>query len=281
MKSNTILVSRYTKDTWMKLFPYSSEKTWEDVNIPDSIRDFAYCACPEDNEIPDTIHVFLFSNEYINWLKENKLEHSVDTMNKYINETNDEKALNLLKKYHMDVDFTTACIPFIVANKNGIPQNTNFTLTEKGQKLLLSYMENIYGKDNVCIIPNIMKLNEIYKEEKSIKKIGNMHFNQNIDIYVNEWNKQTFSGNTDVCLLGIPVIINTKADSVYIETSEISFPDILPLAEKNDFDNSETGKEIFSLFDKEYIVELGLNHILLAEDIPDYCTKIGEIIMKK
>ena len=282
----------YSYDVWMDAYPESNKKEWKERACPDSLFDFLdfqahavksvgyYDLKPSTKLIP-----VVLNDEFLKWIKDNNLENNTENRTKYmfmISQDN-EKLMALREKYSLNEEYFVMSIPFVCLDtKFRIAPTSNYKIDKKCKNEIISYLEGIYGKNNIFISGHVLTPEKFLKNHNQIKDFAKKYFEGTFkNDMMSEYNSQQYYEINGIYKLCIPFVVRFKYDKPYysfeeLETMLASNPCIMFF--KEDFEEfCITGvKE----FEKTNIMDL-VQKSLFADSISMFAGAIApEEIMK-
>ena len=219
-ENQAVLITRYTKDAWEKVTG-KSEDEWKVVTFETNAIYSANILLAEQNiDAKDfsEIRMVTIDQEYFDWLKARNLKENPKNRSLYCVSMSEEKATELMKKYHYDqvLMMTFFFIP-VCHMKNNFPSLTSFSAKEiKGE--VTEILEGVYGKGNVYVSEYFIRPEDYAHNQTQINSLALHYFEEGQNVRLMKYEDQRYDESKFCHDLVLPVYIFGKLDSPYIST---------------------------------------------------------------
>ena len=232
-EDDTLIMIRYTKDTWFSLFPDSTVNEWEVANSPLDVAKFVKLSVsnsligsrPIQRGIIATI-----DKKYLEWMSLSKLEHSSTTLSQYFktkiadtNYWNDR-----LLESEMTGTYNILGIPSLVMLHNISGSKTEYVIDKETSSAISELLLSIYGGDAIftpgwitkgCDMPtysdDLIQLAEIFWQEGKRIRFGKC--------LEQSYNNVELADKFAPLYFIVPFVIKTNVDSALINFSGRGF----------------------------------------------------------
>ncbi|MCU7667615.1 hypothetical protein [Bacillus thuringiensis] len=160
----------YTKPSFFECFPEATENDWQAYLISDSYEMTKKMEERTGRKITQVRKVFI-SEEYFEWLRENKKENTTENRLEFMNSRTDKDVERLWRKYNKhDWIAYVYTIPFVIAavGNEFVPKNTI-----EISKALINKLQNKISK--ICIVPkkDVLIHPELVRGDEFVNEFGN------------------------------------------------------------------------------------------------------------
>ena len=227
---NTIIMARYTYETWNELFPESNDEEWEKATCPHSVAVFVNnfidgCNSYDSKNISDVI-IATIDYKYVEWLNKYDLTHSDNILQKYIQHVNRKKGYwtERLIESGMTETYSVFGIPLSMMVPNERKRRTSYVLSEYNQKEITKRLKQIYQLEDLYCPGWIVKGNELYKCIDDIVMVADAFWEEGRKIRVGRFLEQEYSVDEvldpfKTLLYTVPFIVKTELDNATINMS--------------------------------------------------------------
>lgn len=200
----------------------SPTETWYENTFPDGIVDFADVIVSEiakTNSSVRGIRVITLDEEFLKFLTANSLEFDDESIRIYAGEMSDEKALELLRKNHLDVQYSVLFISTMVdPSPVNVPANDKkFSLCDRNRTLLWKYLGQIYGRENVYVPGCILRAEQCadFSVQNTLKQTSKKYFMQGENLRYDEIVTAEYKGEEPLAkgfVVYIPFVVRGITD---------------------------------------------------------------------
>ena len=303
-RPEVIRTYRYTYPIWQKEYPNKSKLDYEATIIPDNLLDFLYKLAEitsqdkidKNGNLPITndmkFSVIPIDDNYYKWLDDNKRIDNVLTKNEYCQKLDDGTIYKLMKENGWTEEYSVVGIPIYMIN-TGMKEikKTNFKLEKELKENLITYLENIYGEDNIFLPGYILTQNDFFNGERDFVQLAKLHFQQNTNVRFIKFEEQIYQNkNALIYPYVLPFAIKRTYDSALLNLfdllQDIKFTPMLSLTseglkryniELENFKDTPMFSEIRNMFGDETIL---MESVVRCKDIPAVNRSILSKIIK-
>lgn len=272
---NTIVMARYTKDTWVELFQDATIEDWKESTSPDNISKFIsntivnYASALKGNV--SEIVIATIDQKYLEWLEKYGLTHSQGVLNKYIQRYTKKK--NYWDERLLESEMTLTC------NMLGMPilmmpplktSKTEYYLSAETKNKIQLYLSAVYHNQATYCPGWIIKGNEMIQCVDDVLFVADHYWNSNSNIRIGKYLEQTYeddelSDQFSTILYVIPFVVKTKVDSATIDLSGLESDGAKTLQAMNKVKYTKTQKiELLEILSSDLSNVIGIGgHSLL------------------
>lgn len=219
----TATAIRYTRDAWKALFQNDrTDSEYEKNNMPGQIREFAEKTAErfekQTGQKLDCVKVITLDNDFVKFSKkkENQGKALSELVSEYVPTVTDRRATNKLLKYGMNVQYTVAALQVVLQYQVAVPSEQNYCLDAAAAKLVMRYLEKLYGAGNVFVPGYVMDLHSFEDGAENLVRFAESYFTEGQNIRYGMWNKQALT-HGNIQIVYIPFVTRYAYDSAIIE----------------------------------------------------------------
>lgn len=204
----SLAVTRYTYDTWMKCYPDSNREEWLSRTMPKSALDFFSGMIMQlEGEDGDKegkydeldIKLVTLDEEYFDWLGDRK--NTSEMRAKYADQVSENDAARLAKKNEMNYTYSICVYPMTI-----IPNEMKKrSISEKSRLAFENYLKKVFKGLDICVIPKLIHIEEVELREEEIANIGESYFKTGKVNQLSRW-KQDNVDKEQIDLYGFPIV---------------------------------------------------------------------------
>ena len=229
----------YPLDIYLAMFPENDVEEWADRMCEGDLLSFVEDVqeiTGSDENTPVTI--VPIDEEYLHWLDDEELPDNSKNRIKYVNSVSEAHALELLVKY---APIELYGIPVNIIVSGSFPQKMEMALSQDETFGLKKYLENIFGENNVAVLPYLIKPDMFYTNAENFYTDLDSYFEHGMFGIRHMFHSQTFKPGVNLARFYIPVGIKQvpitatytlKEPLITPETVRVS-PDLIMMEEED------------------------------------------------
>ena len=227
-KAKELCAFRYTTDAWSKCRPDSNKEEWKYLNVPNETDLFlmAHFDFLKENGYDmknSVVHMIVIDEEYFEWLKQNGMEHSSESMEKYADTLTTENRTRLMIKNHMQYSDSIAFLSIGIFKSDGLGPSTEFNVFHINEKLR-NDLEDLYYPQKVYVPGYVLKSDTARESRERLLDMADVYFTQGKYICLGQWQKQIYHcTSANVLNLYLPYVIRNQLKNASVRYSDIEF----------------------------------------------------------
>lgn len=237
LRPTGLRMTRLTFEAWMKCYPDSNKEEWEMVTQPHCLSDFVMDGIEQMGYNPDLcvddvekVKIVPIDDEYFKWLEETGTENTTERRAEY--DMPDDKAEELLKKYHLNRDNHLMAFVSAVFSEN----EYKMSLSDETQSVIRNCLNRVYGAENVWFPGYIMDIDNFEEKFDKLMDMGSEYFESRRVIRLDSC-KDGMMEEKDLTFVIIPFMVKGTCSASVVDINKFFDSDIMrDFPEEHTFD---------------------------------------------